>query len=64
MGISQGSLIFDEKVYVRKILGDKLGEKKRKEEKEELGFLEEAKLQGFIAGSLLILWFDPSTLIP
>ena len=40
-------------------------EKKRvetsKEEKEELGFLEEVRLQGFIAGSL---WFDPSTLIP
>ena len=64
MGISQGSLIFDEKVYVWKILGEKLGEKKREEEKEELGFLEEARLQGFITGSLIILWFDPSTLIP
>ena len=35
-------------------LGEKEREKTSKEEKEKLGFLEEARLQGFIAGSLLI----------
>ena len=35
---------------------EKKREKTSKEEKEKLGFLEEARLQGFIAGSLLILF--------
>ena len=34
---------------------EKKREKTSKEEKEKLGFLEEARLQGLIAGSLLIL---------
>ena len=33
---------------------EKKREETSKKEKEELGFLEEARLQGFIAGSLLI----------